>query len=243
MAEQKTRATRAWVIPVAVVAVAALLIGFVLWQQNTNQQAATEHAPQTSPGPESGQPQQPDLTEIERRDPADVQAIGPVDAPVGLVVFSDYQCPYCAAWNHDTLPAMLDYVDAGQLRIEWRDINVFGTASERAARAAYAAGLQDGYWDYHHALFPDGEHLPESALTEDALITLAVDLGLDRNQFASDLNSPEVSQAVTETAREGMSLGVTSTPVFLLGGQPLVGAQPTEVFTQAMDAALEGAGR
>src|SRR5699024_2102808 len=125
----------------------------------------------------------------------DVLAAGPVDAPVGLVIFSDYQCPYCAQWNHDTLPEMMAYAEAGDLRIEWRDVHFFNPSfTDRAARAAYAAGSQDQFWDYHDALFPDGELRDESELGRDGLIELAQELGLDTEQFEQDLDSEEAAQ-------------------------------------------------
>src|SRR5699024_1153292 len=132
---------------------------------------------------------EPDLTDIERRDENDPLTAGPVDAPVGLVVFSDYQCPFCAQWNHDTLPVLMERAEAGELRIEWRDVNVFGDASVQASKAAYAAAMQDSYWEYHHALYPEGETRDD--LSQDALVSLAGDLGLDTRQFAADMASEE----------------------------------------------------
>lgn len=229
------RGASSWAIPVGVIAVALILIVTVITQ-------GSENRPGPEVPPQAGESQQPGLTGVERRDPDDLLAVGPVDAPIGLVVFSDYQCPYCAAWNHDTLPEMMTHVDAGDLRIEWRDVNVFGEASERAARASYAAALQDRYWDYHDALFEGGEKLPESQLTEEALIDLADRLGLDTDRFTTDLNSDQTRKEVERNASEGINLGVTATPAFILAGQPIVGAQPTAVFVDAVDAALETAG-
>src|SRR5699024_6295175 len=128
--------------------------------------------------------------------------------------------------------------DLGDLRIEWRDANVYGPASERAARAAYAAALQGQYVEYHHALFEGGEIRSEAELSDDSLIALASDIGLDTDKFASDLNSEETSQVVAENAQLGQELGVYSTPSFLLGEQPVMGAQPTEVFEDAFEQAL-----
>lgn len=188
-----------------------------------------------------GEAEGPDLTEFERRDPADPLAAGPVDAPVGLIVFSDYQCRFCAQWNLQTLPAMMELADAGDLRIEWRDINVFGEASERAARASHAAAKQGKFWEYHELLFANGEKRPDADLTDQGLTELAATLGLDLAQFATDLNSTETAAEVSRNAELGINLGATSTPVFLLGGQPISGAQPTEVFLQAYETARAAA--
>lgn len=223
-------------VPLLIVSLAvALLVLVYALQQNSNDSgdSGSAGAPEVTERTEG-----PDLTEVERRDEADLLAMGPVDAPVGLIVFSDYQCPYCAQWNHDTLPAMQDHANAGKLRIEWRDLNVFGPASERAARASYAAAQQDAYWENHGALFAGGEKRPESELSDDALVALAGDLGLDTDQFAADMRSEETAAAITNNAELGRSLGAASTPVFLLGGVPISGAQPTEVFEQAFESAL-----
>lgn len=237
-ATSESRGARAWLTPILVVVGAIVLITAVLSGAAGGRDG--DDAAPTSETSDASTPtgEEPDLTALETRDPDDVQAIGPVDAPVALVVYSDYQCKFCAQWTHDTLPDMLEYVDAGDLRIEWRDVNVFGEASERAARAARAAGLQDQYWEYHDALFADGKHRSERELTEDKLVELAADLGLDEDRFRADLTSEEVATDVQQMAMEGRSIGVSSTPAFILGGEPVLGAQPTGVFVDLMESAL-----
>lgn len=235
---------RPWVVPTVVIAAAALLIGFVVGFNRVSGNPADPSAatPSAAAGPTEVQgPVQPDLTEVERRDESDLLAAGPVDAPVALVVFSDYQCPFCARWSEETLPLMMEQAEAGDLRIEWRDVNVFGDASDRAARASYAAAEQGAFWDYHDALFPDGEPLSQSELRDDALVSLAEELGLDRERFASDLTSEETTRQIAENRQLGLDLGAYSTPAFILGGQPIVGAQPTQVFVDALDSALAAA--
>lgn len=236
------RSRSSWVVPGAVLTLAAVLIAVIVWVNWSGASPEDGTSPSGDGAPTEVQnPEQPDLTEVEARDEDDLLAAGPVDAPVALIVFSDYQCPFCARWSAQTLPAMMEHVDAGNLRIEWRDINVFGPASERAARASYAAALQGAFWEYHDALFADGEIRSEGELSEESLIALAGELGLDTEQFTADLAAEETAQVIATNQQFGFDLGATSTPVFILGGQPIVGAQPTEVFEDAFQTALDAA--
>lgn len=241
-----TRPSRrpSWLLPVAVVVAAAVLITLILGMNGDGDTAAdpTPGAPAQEAPTEVVGPSQPDLTEVERRDENDLLAAGPLDAPVTLVVFSDYQCPFCARWSTETLPLMMDHADAGDLRIEWRDVNVFGAASERAARASYAAGQQGMFWEYHDELFAGGATRSEGELSDEALVALAADLGLDTDQFETDLASEETAEQIAANQQLGLDLGAYSTPAFILGGQPIVGAQPSQVFQDTFAAALAETG-
>lgn len=239
--KSSNRSRSPWVVPAAVLTVAAVLIAVIVWV-NWSGTPEDGASPSGEGAPTEVQnPEQPDLSEIEARDEEDLLAAGPVDAPVVLVVFSDYQCPFCARWSEQTLPSMMEHVEAGDLRIEWRDVNVFGPASELAAQASYAAALQGAFWEYHDELFAGGEHRSADELSEEALIDLAGELGLDTEQFATDLTSEETVELIATNQQFGVDLGATSTPAFVLGGQPLMGAQPTEVFEDAFQTALDAA--
>lgn len=233
-----------WWVPLTVIAVAVALVLMILFM---DREQGDDSAQKTAGGQkepdivvtEVEDPQQKDVSDFDTDDD-DPLADGPVDAPVTLVVFSDYQCPYCATWSQDTLPKMLDYVDSGDLRIEWREVNVFGSASEQAAKAAYAAALQDKHWEFHNKLFAGGKPRSPDGLSPEALTSVAAELGLDMDQFEEDMNSPETAEAVDKNAKMGTDLGAFSTPTFILGDQPFVGAQPTSVFVDAIEQKLEG---
>ncbi|GAA1559615.1 DsbA family protein [Brevibacterium picturae] len=234
---RSARGPMVWLVPLAVIVLATVLIGVVIANQDSPDDSATAQKPDSQS--ESGSSgEEIDLSFVEHRVEDDSRALGDVDAPVTLVMFSDYQCPYCASWNAETMPTMMEYVDKGDLRIEMRDLAVFGEESERAARAAYAAGLQGKYWEFHNAMFEGGEHPPKSELDDDSLVATAQDLGLDPTKFKGDMNSVEAHDEFEANAQEGYSLGVTSTPTFVIGGKPLVGAQPTKEFVSAVDNAL-----
>lgn len=246
---RSARGPMVWLVPLAVIVLAAVLIGVVIVNQGPSEDGADAQGSDSqgesgtsgdsnSSGESGSGGDDIDLSFVEHRVEGDDSAAGDVDAPVVLVMFSDYQCPYCATWNEETLPTMMEYVEKGDLRIEMRDLAVFGEESERAARAAYAAGLQDKYWEFHNAMFEDGEHPAKSELDDDSLVSTAKDLGLDPTKFKGDMNSVEAHDEFDATAQEGSSLGVASTPSFIIGGKPLVGAQPTKEFVGAVDDAL-----
>ncbi|WP_432789650.1 thioredoxin domain-containing protein [Brevibacterium sp. K11IcPPYGO002] len=221
-----------WWIPVLVIAVAASLIALILVNDTGEDSAPTAGSP-LEPNPVVTEVEDPEQADVDKDAAAkddDPLADGPTDAPVTLVVFSDYQCPFCAAWSKDTLPTMLEYVDDGNLRIEWREVNVFGSASVQAA-------LQDRHWEYHAELFAGGEPRSPGELTPEALTEAADTVGLDVDRFTDDMNAKSTAEAVEENAAMGTDLGAFSTPTFLLNGQPYVGAQPTDVFVDAIEEA------
>src|SRR5699024_10313719 len=183
--QQTTSSKPPWLLPVivGVIALAVIVLAYFIFATSDRAEpsAATEQSDDrgvVDVAPQS-ETDQVDLSFVERRDDTDPLSIGTVDAPVTMVVFSDYQCPFCASWNQDTLPIMMDYVESDQLRIEWRDLNVFGPESEQASKAAYAAALQDAFWEYHDELFADGDIRDPAELSEEALVELAAELGLD----------------------------------------------------------------
>ncbi len=239
-----------WIAPAAILCVVmALIIAVVVLRPGARDEAAdpTKPAGTEASGPTASSDAEqplptelavPDLSGQERRQEGDPHAQGPVDAPVVLVVFSDYQCKHCAQWHTKTLPAMQKYIQEGKLRVEWRDVYVFGEPSHRAARAVVAAGEQGKLHEYQAALFEGGKVRSADTFTDEGLTALAVELGLDREKFVADLNSEKTWGVVQQNAEMGAKLGVMSTPAFIVGGRPLVGAQPTEVFTAAVEDAL-----
>lgn len=187
--------------------------------------APTDDAVAAAPGDEA-----PDLA---RRVEGDPMAAGPVDAPVSVIVYSDYSCPYCQRWAVETQPTLLEYAEEGTVRLEWRDVSILGEDSTRAAVAAAAAAEQGRYREFHGLLFADMEARSPAQLT-----AMAEQLGLDVEQFTADLTDPAVLGDVQRTMDEAQSLGLQSTPSFIVAGTPVVGAQPAEVFVELIEAAL-----
>ena len=219
-----------WWIPLTVIAVALALVLMILLmdREQNNLESLPKRPPANRRNRTSSSPRSRILS---RRISATSTltmtiplADGPVDAPVTLVVFSDYQCPYCAAWSQDTLPTMLDYVDSGDLRIEWREVNVFGS-DRQAAEAAYAAALQDKPSESRE-LFAGGKPRSPEELSPEALTSVAADIGLDIDQFEEDMNSSETAEAVDKNAAMGTELGAFSTPTSSSTLSPTSGPSP-----------------
>ncbi|WP_017624172.1 DsbA family protein [Nocardiopsis chromatogenes] len=181
---------------------------------------------------------------LARRDADDPTALGDPDAPVVLIAYSDFQCPFCAKWVQDTQPELVDrYVDPGDLRIEWREFPYKGGTSRTMAVGARAAAEQGAFWEYHEAVYAAHDDLEGTApgAIGAELAAIAEDIGLDTATFAEDLERQDLADEVEADFAEGRDIGVTGTPAFLVNGQPVIGAQPLDVFTQTIDQALADA--
>lgn len=183
------------------------------------------------------------LGDIARRAEGDPLALGRTDAPVTMVMFSDYRCPFCAKFSRETESRLVDeYVNDGRLRLEWRDYPIFGPDSTLAAQAGRAAAAQGRFWEFNRAVFADAPERSHPDLPESKLVAYARKAGVpDIARFVGDMHSPQIEQAVQSDLAEGTSLGVPSTPAFVVNGHPLMGAQPIEAFRAQIDQALAAA--
>lgn len=189
---------------------------------------ASQSPPDSTEKPEMAGPRPPSV------DPALMR--GARDAPVTMVVFGDYQCPYCAAFAEDQQPALVEeYVDTGRLRLVWRDYPYRGKDSEEAAVAARAAARQDEFWAYSETLYADTGAWKGGG--EAGFTRIAGDLGLDVGRFADDIDDPSLRTAVDDDMAFALGLGVPGTPAFLIDGEAFFGAQPIAEFKKRIEAA------
>ncbi|MGA1827435.1 DsbA family protein [Microbacterium sp.] len=207
--------------------------------------AATQASGAAAPTDESASEGAPPLPDLARRDAADPTALGDVDAPVVIVEWADYRCPFCGVFARETQPTIIaEYVEQGLVRIEWRDLPVFGDESTLAAAAGRAAGEQGLFWEFHDAVFADAPERGHAELPRERLIEIARGIGVpDLVTFETDMDDPTLQGLVQADLEEGYSLGVTSTPIFLIGQTPIAGAQPLEAFRQAIELELDRVGR
>ena len=162
--------------------------------------------------------------------------LGPSNAPITLIEFSDFECPYCKKWHDEVFSQLLkEYPD--QIRFVYRDFplsNIHGNAAP-AAEAADCAWEQTNYWDYYSKLF-NGQY----GLSQDAYQKYAQEMGLDKVKFNECLTSRRYQDEVQNDFDFAAKLGIRSTPTFFINGLAVVGAQPYEVFKQIIDQELAG---
>jgi protein-disulfide isomerase len=170
----------------------------------------------------------------------DAHSIGDPEAPITIVEYTDFQCPFCSRHFQQTYPQIIDeYVNEGLVRYVFKDfpLNNIHPQAAKAAEAARCAGDQDQYLEMHDYLFNMQSEWSGSEPTP-IFISYAQDLDLDADAFSSCLTSGKYSSAVNADLQEGAQFGVTGTPAFFINGYPLAGAQPFEVFRQAIDSLL-----
>jgi protein-disulfide isomerase len=160
-------------------------------------------------------------------------SLGSASAPVTLVEFSDFQCPFCQRVAPTLKQVKEKYGD--RVRIVWKDfpLTQIHPQAFKASEAAHCAGDQEKYWQYHDQLFAN-----QSALQLNDLKRYATDLGLDANAFNSCLDSSKYGERVRDGVAQGTSLGVNSTPTIYVNGRVLAGAQPYEAFVAMIDEEL-----
>ena len=164
-------------------------------------------------------------------DPARVR--GNAAAPVTIVEFSDFQCPFCLR-AHSTVQALLAKYD-GKVKLAYRDFPLrdIHPHAQMAAEAGRCAAEQGKFWEYHDMLFANQGKLEGPALKEDARA-----LGLDTAQFEFCLDSEKFKSAIEEDLQAGLRAGVSGTPGFFINGIFLNGSQPAAEFEKIIDGEL-----
>ena len=159
--------------------------------------------------------------------------LGPGNAPITIVEFSDFQCPYCRQAQSTVKRIMAEY--EGKIKLVFRDFplrNIHPLA-QKAAEAAQCAGEQQKFWPYHDKLFTS------TNLQMDELKQFAQELELNLEQFTTCLDSGKSAAGIDTDMQAGQQAGVNATPTFFVNGSPLSGAASYERFKELVDAALE----
>lgn len=179
--------------------------------------------------PPQQQEQQPSRIEVSVDDDP---SIGPSDASITIVEFSDFRCPFCARAKPTIAQILETYGD--KIRFVYRDFPILGPESQKVAEASECADEQGKFWEYHDMLFANQQTLEDANLKQ-----YAKDLGLDTTRFNDCLDSGKMTSEVESDIRDGRNYGVQGTPAFFINGILVSGAQPFSVFQQIIEEELK----
>jgi len=158
------------------------------------------------------------------------QATGPMNAPVSIVEFSDFQCPFCSQLSATLERLRQDYPD--QIQVVFKHFPVHQQAT-RAAEAAWCAAQQKRFWEMEKILFAE-----TSLVATEQFEELAKRAGLDISSFKDCLHTPHTTTEVLRDYSDGVSVGVSATPTLFVNGQMIVGTKPYEAFRGIIDLEL-----
>ncbi|HEY0776628.1 MAG TPA: thioredoxin domain-containing protein [Gemmatirosa sp.] len=239
-----SRATRRRAVPARLaVALAATIAGALACRGASDGKAvATANAATVTDTRAAGASDgRPGADSVALRAAADSGRIqGSPGAKVWLIEVSDFQCPYCKMWHDESYDALRrEYIAAGKARAAYVNFPLdMHVQAMPAAEAAMCASAQHRFWEFHSALFRTQDrwgHPGDPSATFDSLATAT---GVDVLKFRACTRS-HVMRALVEADRDRMErAGVRSTPTFYVGNKQIAGAQPTDVFRQALDAAV-----
>jgi len=170
---------------------------------------------------------------------------GDLNAPITIVEFSDFQCPFCAKFHSTTLPQLeANYIDSGKVKFVYRDfpIQSIHPNAVPAAIASECADEQGMFWEYHDLVFENQKKWQglSGRIMVDTFEQYALELGLNTSDFNTCLESAKYADEVRKDLQDGASYGVTGTPGFFIGNDELgfvkiIGAQPYPVFERLIE--------
>lgn len=222
--------------------------GAGLGKTTTTAQVTPAPAENTAPAPAAPPP-----TESGKASVDDDPILGDKNAPVTLIEFSDYECPFCKRHFDQTYSQLKkDYIDTGKVKLVFRDLPLsfhdpMATTEAMAANCAREQGGDNAYFKYHDEIFKKTTS-NGSGLTKEALYTMAADIGLNSGNFKSCLDGEKYKDEVKKDLADATTAGASGTPTFFVGktsadgtidGTKIVGAQPFPSFQTAIDALLK----
>ncbi len=173
---------------------------------------------------------------IQQVETADDPSIGPDNAPVSIVEFGDFECPYC----HESFPIVRELMNTfeGKVRWQWRHfpLSDIHAQAQMASEASECAGSQGNFWGYHDKLF-----LNQPNFSNSALIGYAIQLGLDQEKFSTCLTSRTYRDKIERDLTDGIKAGVSGTPTFFINGRKVPGVIPRDIFATILEKAISAA--
>ena len=172
--------------------------------------------------------------------------LGSSDAPVTIIEFGDYQCPFCKRWNENTKPLIeLNYINTGKANMVFVDLAIIGPDSKDVHAGSYCAEEQGLYWEYHDYIYANQGHENDGWANAENIKKLMPGLdGIDTESFNECIDSKRYEGRVNDNYIEASRTGASSTPSFLIMGpndiNAIRGAQPYDVFAKAIEDQLNG---
>src|SRR3989344_3503045 len=170
--------------------------------------------------------------------------LGNKKAPVTIIEFSDFQCPFCRSFWKDTLSLIKsNYIDTGKVKFIYRDFPLsFHPGAHVAAEATECAEDQNKYWELHDAIFNEQDKQGTGTIqfSKADVVQWAGQIGLEMQSFNQCLESGKYAAEVDKDLADGTVAGVSGTPSFFINGRLLVGAQPFSAFQEIIEEELNG---
>lgn len=241
MDEQQTSQNKnALSIPISIV-IAGVLIAGAVFYSNSNSSQGPSPTQQVAAGTE-----QAVATVAATVD--DDAVLGNPNAPVTLIEFSDFQCPFCRKFYKETLPQIKkDYIATGKVKLVYRDFPLvqIHPGATLAAESAECAKDLGKFWEMHDAIFDEQEKQGSGTVqfTADDVKKWAGNIGLDTTKFNQCLDSGKYKQEVEKDLADGAAAGVNGTPATFINGRLVSGAQPFAAFKVIIDEELKKAGK
>jgi len=225
------RATHFYAVLVLLAFASGILIGYFAWERTPAAQMAAAQPAGAAAAPINATPT-PQY--VRYTIPTDgFPSIGPANASITIVEFSDFQCPFCRQWQQNTYqPLMAAY--PGKIRLVYRDFPLTSIHPNAfpAAEAAQCANEQNAFWPYHDKLFSSEN------LSDDTYKQYAQELNLDMTKFNTCITNHTYDKYIQDNSDFATKTGVDSTPTFFINGLALIGAQPIDAFKQIIDKEL-----
>ena len=240
---------------VAAIAIAAFVGGYSISEINNSDSIskddlqelvdALEASNQNQPTSRESTPPQPSILRTVSLD--DDPMKGNPNAPVTIVEFSDFQCPFCSRFFEQTLPLIeQNYINTGKVNLVYRDYPLsFHQNAKPAHIASECADEQDAFWGYHDILFEKQIEWQSIGfdIVNKQFLAYAQELGLDESTFSSCFESNEIEQEIQSDFQDGAKYGVTGTPTFFVGNEKygytkITGAQPYQNFVNVIESKL-----
>lgn len=213
--------------------ITAVLAGACVWMgvQLSSTSPASQATPAATPtaaeqmpqNTETAAPSQTNPKNLEimksfvRHQENDTQAKGDINAPVTMVLFSDFACPYCTKFAQEIDPELADLVADGTLRVEWYDLAQITDSSPLAAQAGIAAGEQGKFWEFHDAVYAAADPNGHPQYSEQALVDFAAKAGVpDLDKFRATMRDPLTVTKVSSAKEQAHQAGITGTPTLFI---------------------------